>query len=53
MGGPDVIKVEVVSVSSGEPSDLAEVAQSSQAEGLAALVRVGHDPIQWGGPRLT
>jgi hypothetical protein len=26
MGGPEVIEVEVVSISSGEPSDLAEVA---------------------------
>jgi hypothetical protein len=33
MGGPDIIKVEVVLVSSGEPSDLAEVAQPSRAEG--------------------
>jgi hypothetical protein len=33
MGGPNIIKVEVVSVSSGEPSDLAKVAQPSCAEG--------------------
>jgi hypothetical protein len=51
--GPDVIEVEVVSVSSGEPSDLAKVAQSSRAEGPMALTWVGHDPFQWGGLRLT
>lgn len=43
----------MVSVSSGEPSDVAEVAEPSRAEGPAALVRVGRDPYQWGGPRLT
>jgi hypothetical protein len=41
---PDVAKVEVVSVSSSEPSDMAEVAQPYRAEGPTTLVRVGHDP---------
>jgi hypothetical protein len=45
--------VEVVSVSSGEPSELVEVAQSSHTEGPATLMRVGRDHFQWGGPRLT
>jgi hypothetical protein len=52
-GGPDFVEVEVVSVLFGEPSDLAEVTQSSHAEGPAALMWVGHDPFQWGGPCLT
>jgi hypothetical protein len=38
---PNVTKVEVVSVSSGEPSDLAEVAQPSRIEGPMALMQVG------------
>jgi hypothetical protein len=33
MSGPDIVEVEVVSVLSGEPSDLAEVAQPSHGEG--------------------
>jgi hypothetical protein len=41
MGGPDVIEVEVVSVLSGEPFDLAEVAQPSYVEGPTTLMRVG------------
>jgi hypothetical protein len=45
IGGPDVIEVEVVSVSSGEPSDLAKVAQPSHGEGPMALMRVGRDPF--------
>ncbi|XP_066353306.1 uncharacterized protein [Miscanthus floridulus] len=49
----ETAEVEVVSVSSGEPSDVAEVAEPSRAEGPAALVRVGRDPYQCGGPRLT
>jgi hypothetical protein len=32
---------------------MTEVAQSSHVEGPTALVRVGRDPYQWGGPRLT
>jgi hypothetical protein len=44
MGGPDIIEVEVVLVSFGEPSDLAKVAQSSRAKGPMAFMRVGHDP---------
>jgi hypothetical protein len=36
-GGPNIIEVEVVLVSSGEPSDLGEVAQSSRTEGPVAL----------------
>jgi hypothetical protein len=40
-GGPDIIEVEVVSVSYSELSDLAEVAQSSRAKGPTALTRVG------------
>jgi hypothetical protein len=43
----------VVSVSSGEPFDLVEVAQSSRFKGPTTLMQVGHDPVQWGGPRLT
>jgi hypothetical protein len=50
---PDVAKVEVVLVSSDESSDMAEVAQPSRTEAPAALVWVGRDPYQWGGPRLT
>jgi hypothetical protein len=50
---PNVIGVEVVSVSSGEPSNLAEVAQPSRVEGSMALMQVGRDPYQWGGLRLT
>jgi hypothetical protein len=38
---PDVTEVEVVSVSSDEPSDLVEVAQPSCVEGPMALMRVG------------
>jgi hypothetical protein len=38
---PVVLEVEVVSVSSDEPSDLAEMAQPSRVEGLAALMWVG------------
>jgi hypothetical protein len=53
MGGPSAVEGEVVSISSSEPSDLAEVTQSSGAGGSAALVWMGHDPFQWGGPRLT
>jgi hypothetical protein len=45
-------KLEVVSVLSSEPSDLAKVAQPSRAEGPIALMRVGCDPFLWGGPRL-
>jgi hypothetical protein len=30
-----------------------EVAQPSHVEGPIALVQVGRDPYQWGGPRLT
>jgi hypothetical protein len=41
---PDVTEVEVLSVSSGEPSDLVEVAQPSCVEGPMALMRVGRDP---------
>jgi hypothetical protein len=52
MGRPNVIEVEVVSVSFGEPYDLAEVAQPSHAEGPVALIRVGHDPYSWGNLRL-
>jgi hypothetical protein len=44
MGGPNVIEVEVVSVSSDEPSDLAEVAEPSRVKEPAALIWVGHDP---------
>jgi hypothetical protein len=43
----------VVSVSSDEPSNMVEVAQPSCIKGPATLVRVGHDPYQWDGPRLT
>jgi hypothetical protein len=50
---PNVTEVEVVSVSSGEPSDMAEVAQPSRAEGPTALMWVGRDPYQWGSPCLT
>jgi hypothetical protein len=50
---PDVAEVDVVSVSSGEPSNMAEVAQPSCDEGSTTLMRVGHDPYQWGSPRLT
>jgi hypothetical protein len=50
---PYVAEVEVVSVSSGEPSDMTKVAQPSHVEGPMTLVRVGRDPYQWGGPRLT
>jgi hypothetical protein len=53
MGGPDAVEVEVVSISSGEPSDMAEVAQPSYAGGSATLVRMGHDPFQWDGACLT
>jgi hypothetical protein len=53
MGGPDIIEVEVVSVSFGEPSDLAKVAQSSCAKGPMAFMRVGHDPYQWDSLCLT
>jgi hypothetical protein len=49
----DVIEVEMVSVSSGEPTDMAKVAQSSRVKGPAALERVGCDPYQWGGLHLT
>jgi hypothetical protein len=35
---PDVTEVEVESVSSGEPSDLAEMAQPSCIEGPMALM---------------
>jgi hypothetical protein len=52
-GGPNIIEVEVLSVSSGEPSDLAKVAHSSHAEGPMAFMRMGCDPYQWGGPCLT
>jgi hypothetical protein len=45
VGRPDVVEVEVVSVSSNEPSDLAEVAQPSRVEGPASLMWVGHDPF--------
>jgi hypothetical protein len=45
MGRPDVIEVEVVSVASSEPSDLAKVAQPSRIEGPATLMQVGHDPF--------
>jgi hypothetical protein len=38
---PDVTEIEVVSVSSGEPSDLAKVAQPSHIEGPTALMQVG------------
>jgi hypothetical protein len=51
--GPGAVEGEVVSISFGEPSDMAEVAQSSGARGSAALMRMEHDPFQWGGPRLT
>jgi hypothetical protein len=44
-GEPDIVEVEVVSVSFGEPFDLAEVAQPSHAEGTAALMWVGCDPF--------
>jgi hypothetical protein len=44
-GGPDIVEMEVVSVSAGEPSDLAEVAQPSHAEGSMALMRVGCNPF--------
>jgi hypothetical protein len=50
---PDVTEVKVVSVSSGEPSNLAEVAQPSRVEGPTALMWVEQDLYQWGGPRLT
>ncbi|CAD6265970.1 unnamed protein product [Miscanthus lutarioriparius] len=49
----ETAEVEVVSVSSGEPSDVAEVTKPSRTEGPVALVRVGRDPYQWGSPRLT
>jgi hypothetical protein len=45
--------MEVVSVSSNEPSDMAKVAQSSYVEGPMALVWVGCDPYQSGGSHLT
>jgi hypothetical protein len=32
---------------------MAEVGQSSRTEGPKALMRVGHDPYQWGWFRLT
>jgi hypothetical protein len=38
IGRPDVVEVEVVSVSSDEPSDLAKVAEPSRAEGPMALM---------------
>jgi hypothetical protein len=41
MSGPDVVEVEVVLVSSDEPSDLAEVAQPSCAKRPMALIWVG------------
>jgi hypothetical protein len=37
----DVIEVDMVSISSGERSNLVEVAQPSRAEGPMALARVG------------
>jgi hypothetical protein len=52
-GSPGAVEGEVVSISSSEPFDMAEVAQSSSAAGSIALARMGHDPFQWGGPRLT
>jgi formylglycine-generating enzyme required for sulfatase activity len=51
--GPDVVEVEVVSISFGEPSNLVEVARPSRNEGPATLIWVGRDPFQWGGPCLT
>jgi hypothetical protein len=45
MGGLDVIKVEAVSVSSGEPSDLDRVTQLSCTEGPTTLMWVGDDPF--------
>jgi hypothetical protein len=50
---PDVTEVEVVSVSSGEPSNLAKVAQPSRVVGPMALMWVGRDPYQWGSLCLT
>jgi hypothetical protein len=50
---PDVTEVEVVSVSSGEPSDMAKVAQPSCVEGPMTLMRVGRNPYPWNGPCLT
>jgi hypothetical protein len=52
-GSPDTVEAEVVSISSGEPSDLAKVAQPSRVRGSVALAWVEHDPFQWGGPHLT
>jgi hypothetical protein len=45
---PDDTEVEVVSVSSDEPSNMAEVAQSSHTEGPTTIMWVGHSPYQWG-----
>jgi hypothetical protein len=42
---PGAIEGEVVSISSSDPSDLAEVTQSSSAERSTTLVQMGHDPI--------
>jgi hypothetical protein len=53
MGSPGAVEGEVVSISSSEPSDMAEVAQSSGTGGSTTLVWMGHDPFQWGGSRLT
>lgn len=59
-GAPEV---DMVSISSDESPEVCEPpcaglevvdrAESSRAGGSSALVRMGLDPLWWGGPRVT